>query len=46
VPKLSETPGAVRWQGPALGQHTASVLAQIGIAGAQLQQLRDDGVVR
>jgi len=45
VPKLSETPGAVRWQGPALGQHTASVLAQIGIAGAQLQQLRDDGVV-
>ena len=25
-PKLSETPGAVRWPGPALGEHTEAVL--------------------
>ncbi|WP_374574030.1 CaiB/BaiF CoA transferase family protein [Phenylobacterium sp.] len=28
-PKLSETPGRVRWPGPALGEHTDEVLAQV-----------------
>ncbi|MFX6830772.1 CoA transferase, partial [Acinetobacter baumannii] len=31
VPKLSDTPGEVRWQGPALGAHTDSVLAELGL---------------
>ncbi|PJI51327.1 carnitine dehydratase, partial [Methylobacterium radiotolerans] len=30
-PKLSDTPGEVRWQGPALGAHTDSVLAELGL---------------
>ena len=30
VPKLSDTPGATRWLGPTLGQHTAEVLGRLG----------------
>ena len=30
VPRLSATPGAVRWQGPALGEHNAEVLSELG----------------
>lgn len=45
VPKLSETPGATRWLGPKLGEHTAEVLASIGIDGAALAELRAQGVV-
>src|SRR5882757_2478313 len=32
VPKLSETPGATRWLGPALGEHTDEVLGSIGVS--------------
>lgn len=45
VPKLSETPGEVRWQGPTLGQHTDSVLAALGVATAEISALRQRGVV-
>ncbi len=45
VPKLSETPGEVRWQGPTLGQHTDSVLAALGVAAAEIAALRERGVV-
>jgi len=31
VPKLSATPGAVRWAGPAAGRDTEEVLVQAGI---------------
>jgi formyl-CoA transferase len=46
VPRLSETPGRTRWLGPELGEHTAEVLASIGIAGEDLTALRAAGVVR
>lgn len=45
VPKLSETPGEVRWQGPALGEHTDSVLAGLGLSEAQVAGLRERGVI-
>ena len=45
VPKLSETPGTTRWLGPGLGEHTASVLASIGIGEQKLAELRAQGVV-
>jgi formyl-CoA transferase len=45
VPKLSETPGLTRWVGPELGEHTAEVLASIGIDADELAQLRTNGVV-
>ncbi len=46
VPKLSETPGSVNWQGPALGQHTDSVLGELGISAADIAQLKQSGVVQ
>jgi len=45
-PKLSATPGKVRWPGPELGQHTAEVLAErAGVTPAKLAELRAAGVV-
>lgn len=46
VPKLSETPGSVNWQGPALGQHTDSVLSEMGMSAADIAQLKHSGVVQ
>ncbi|MFL1494432.1 CaiB/BaiF CoA transferase family protein [Pseudomonas antarctica] len=46
VPKLSETPGAVNWQGPTLGQHTDDILAGLGLTGADIQRLKTTGVVQ
>jgi len=45
VPKLSETPGEVRWQGPTLGEHTDSVLSALGVAADEIAALRERGVV-
>lgn len=46
VPKLSQTPGAVRWQGPALGEHTESVLRDLGFDRGELERLRREGAVQ
>lgn len=46
VPKLSETPGGVNWQGPSLGQHTDEILGSLGLAGADIQRLKTSGVVQ
>ena len=46
VPKLSDTPGEVRWVGPELGEHTDEVLAEVlGIAADGVATLHDQGVV-
>jgi formyl-CoA transferase len=46
APRLSDTPGAVRWAGPALGQHTAEVLGELaGLDDAELDELSQAGVV-
>jgi formyl-CoA transferase len=45
-PKLSETPGAVSWPGPELGEHTADVLGEkLGVDARRLQALKAAGVV-
>lgn len=44
-PKLSETPGAVRWPGPDLGQHTDEVLAEAGLSADDVAALRTKGVI-
>ena len=45
VPKLSETPGGTRWLGPALGEHTDEVLAELGFDAERIRQLRTDRVI-
>ena len=46
VPKLSDTPGEVRWQGPALGEHTSSVLESLGFDVSEVERLRAAGAVQ
>jgi formyl-CoA transferase/CoA:oxalate CoA-transferase len=43
--KLSETPGRVRGAPPILGEHTDSVLAELGFDAAEIAALRHDRVV-
>jgi crotonobetainyl-CoA:carnitine CoA-transferase CaiB-like acyl-CoA transferase len=45
TPRLSATPGEVRWTGPALGAHNRDVYGALGIDDAELEQLARDGVV-
>lgn len=45
-PKLSATPGRVRWPGPALGEHTEAVLREVaGCSALEVAELRAKGVI-
>ena len=44
-PKLSATPGQHRRNAPALGQDTDTVLRELGLSAAQIQGLKDRGIV-
>ena len=46
VPKLSRTPGAHRRNAPEIGQDTDAVLQDIGLTAAQIQALKDKGIVQ
>jgi formyl-CoA transferase len=39
VPKLSATPGAIRSAAPLLGEHTAELLKEQGLSGAEIEAL-------
>ncbi|MEW9899065.1 CaiB/BaiF CoA-transferase family protein [Chitinivorax sp. PXF-14] len=45
VPKLSDTPGATEWLGPALGEHTEAILRELGYADEAIAALRAGGAV-
>ena len=45
LPKLSVDPGATRWVGPRLGEHTDAVLGELGYSGEELARLRAEGVI-
>jgi crotonobetainyl-CoA:carnitine CoA-transferase CaiB-like acyl-CoA transferase len=45
VPKLSATPGATRWLGPRLGEHTDEVLRSLGYGDDEIEAFRRDGVI-
>lgn len=45
VPRVLENPGAIRWAGPTIGQHTEEVLTGLaGLTPAELEALRSAGV--
>ena len=46
VPKLSRTPGSHRRNAPEIGQDTDAVLQDIGLIEAQIQALKDKGIVQ
>lgn len=46
APKLSDTPGVVKWPGPTLGQHTDEVLRDLGLQAGDIAQLRRSGAVQ
>lgn len=45
VPRFSDTPGAVRHAGPALGEHNESVYEALGLERAEIERLRAAGVI-
>ncbi|SES25977.1 formyl-CoA transferase [Psychrobacillus sp. OK032] len=46
VPKLSETPGSIKWAGPTLGKHTEQVLKSIpGFDDEYVQELKSKGII-
>ena len=44
-PRLSRSARAIRWPGPALGEHTEAVLAEIGVGADEVSSLRERGLV-
>lgn len=46
VPRLSDTPGAIDWLGPRLGEHNEEIfLGRLGLSAERLEALRREGVV-
>lgn len=45
VPKLSKTPGSVKWLGPKLGEHNVEVLKSIGLSAQQIERMAAEGVI-
>jgi crotonobetainyl-CoA:carnitine CoA-transferase CaiB-like acyl-CoA transferase len=45
VPRLSETPGAIRWAGGTLGRDNAAVFGELGLTATELERLHEEGVV-
>lgn len=46
VPKLSETPGTIRWTGPALGAHNAEIYGELlQMTAAEIDELASVGII-
>jgi crotonobetainyl-CoA:carnitine CoA-transferase CaiB-like acyl-CoA transferase len=43
--RLSETPGAVRWAGPRLGEHNAEIFGRLGLTSHTIDLLAGEGTV-
>lgn len=46
VPHIPEAPGTIRWTGPDIGQHSSEILTIAGFGPEQINELRDNGVIR
>jgi crotonobetainyl-CoA:carnitine CoA-transferase CaiB-like acyl-CoA transferase len=45
IPRLSATPGAMRLPAPKHGEHTAEILARLGVGEGELHELREKKIV-
>ncbi|WP_027343198.1 CaiB/BaiF CoA transferase family protein [Hamadaea tsunoensis] len=45
APRLSATPGSVRWAGPALGEHNDEIYGRLGLSTSDLADLRQRGII-
>jgi crotonobetainyl-CoA:carnitine CoA-transferase CaiB-like acyl-CoA transferase len=46
VPKLSETPGEINWNGPSLGEHNEEIYTEyLNFSFKDLQKLEEEGVI-
>jgi formyl-CoA transferase len=46
APRLSATPGSIRWVGPALGAHNDEIWGErLGLSGAEREALTEEGVL-
>ena len=45
TPRLSDTPPAVDWTGPALGAHNHGVYGALGLSTAEIDALTREGVI-
>ena len=46
LPKLSETPGELKWLGADLGQHNDEIYrGQLGLSADEIERLRRDGII-
>jgi crotonobetainyl-CoA:carnitine CoA-transferase CaiB-like acyl-CoA transferase len=46
IPRLSETPGRLRFAAPSLGQHTHEILTEIGCDAGRIAALTAEGVIK
>jgi formyl-CoA transferase len=45
MPKLSETPGTIRYRAPLLGEHTETILEATGLTSAEIASLKAKGII-
>ena len=45
VPHVPEGPGEIRWTGPSIGQHSEEVLREAGVTDAEIEALKQGGVI-
>lgn len=46
IPRLSETPGRIRWLGPDLGEHNREVYEElIGLSNQEMDELAKEGII-
>ena len=45
LPRMSGTPGRVRWLGPRLGAHNSEVFEALGLRAAEIEELKSKGVI-
>ena len=46
VPKMSRTPGEVKWIGPELGKHSEEILQKVGYNAGEIEKFRESGAVK